>query len=154
MSLSCSEVPPGGQVNIPPAIPSGMLYRMKQITGISKQTLKLVPLSGQTTVSNGGKIIVALPPNSLVDLSTFESNFRGYTQHGGNGSAWSTTSGTGTNAANFVNKRYFPRNISSLIENLEIKINGQSRQNINQYGYIYNILSDYNCGHDSTAEIE
>ena len=54
MSLSYSEVPPGGQVNIPPAIPSGMLYRMKQISGISKQTLKLVPLSGQTTVSNGG----------------------------------------------------------------------------------------------------
>jgi len=152
MSLSYSEVPPGGQVNIPPAIPSGMLYRMKQITGISKQTLKLVPLSGQTTVSNGGKIIVALPPNSLVDLSTFESNFRGYTQHGGNGSAWSTTSGTATNAANFVNKRYFPRNISSLIENLEIKINGQSRQNINQYGYIYNILNDYLCGYDTTAK--
>ena len=72
MSLQYGDVPPGGQVNIPPAIPSGMLYRMKQISGISKQTLKLVPLSGQTTVSNGGKIIVALPPNSLVDLSTFE----------------------------------------------------------------------------------
>ena len=85
MSMSYSEVPPGGQINIPPAIPSGMLYRVKQIMGISKQTLKLVPLSGQTLVTNGGKIIVALPPNSLVDLSTFELNFRGYTQHGGNG---------------------------------------------------------------------
>ena len=87
MSLQYGDIPPGGQVNIPPAIPSGMLYRMKQISGISKQTLKLVPLSGQTTVSNGGKIILALPPNSLVDLSTFELNFKGSTQHGGNGSA-------------------------------------------------------------------
>ena len=51
MSLQYGEVPPGGQVNIPPAIPSGMLYRVKQIMGISKQTLKLVPLSGQTTVT-------------------------------------------------------------------------------------------------------
>ena len=67
MSLQYGEVPPGGQVSIPPAIPSGMLYRVKQIMGVSKQTLKLVPLSGQTTVSQGGKIIVALPPNSLVD---------------------------------------------------------------------------------------
>ncbi len=75
-------------------------------------------------------------PKSLVDLSTFELNFKGVTQHGGNGVAWATTAGTATNAANYVNKRHFPRNIASLIENLEIKINGQSRQNINQYGYI------------------
>ena len=144
MSLQYGEVPPAGQVSIPPSIPSGMLYRVKQIMGISKQTLKLVPLSGQTTVTNGGKIIVALPPNSLVDLSTFELNFKGYTQHGGNGSTWATTTGTAGNLTAYVNKRYFPRNTASLIENLEIKINGQSRQNINQYGYIFNILNDYN----------
>ncbi len=48
----------------------------------------MVPLSGQTTVQSGNKIIVALPPSSLVDLSTFEMNFKGYThtaemeQHG------------------------------------------------------------------------
>ena len=152
MSLSYSDVPPAGLVNIPPAIPSALLYRVKQISGISKQTLKLVPVSGQTLVSNGQKIIVELPPNSLVDLSTFEFNFKGYTQHGGNGSAWSTTTGTSTNINNYVNKRYFPRNTASLIENLEIKINGQSRQNINQYGYIYNILNDFTCGCDSTAK--
>jgi hypothetical protein len=152
MSVSYSEVPPGGIVNVPPSIPTSMLYRVKSLAGISKQTLKLVPLSGQTQVTNGGKIIVALPPSSLVDLSTFELNFKGYTSHGGNGSTWATTAGTGTNVPNFVNKRYFPRNIASLIENLEIKINGQSRQNINQYGYIYNILNDYNCGYDATGK--
>ena len=152
MSLSYSEIPAGGIISVPPSIPTGMLYRVKSLAGISKQTLKLVPLSGQTQVSNGGKIIVALPPSSLVDLSTFELNFKGYTQHGGNGSTWATTAGTATNVPNFVNKRYFPRNIASLIENLEIKINGQSRQNINQYGYIYNILNDYTCGCDATAK--
>ena len=152
MSLQYGEIPPGGIISVPPSIPSGMLYRVKSLAGISKQTLKLVPLSGQTTVSNGGKIIVALPPSSLVDLSTFELNFKGYTQHGGNGATWATTAGTATNVPNFVNKRYFPRNIASLIENLEIKINGQSRQNINQYGYIYNILNDYTCGYDATAK--
>jgi hypothetical protein len=35
---------------------------------------------------------------------------------------------------------------------LEIKINGQSRQNINQYGCIYNILHDFTCGHDAVAK--
>ena len=144
MSVQYGDVPPAGVLNVPPAIPSGMLYRVKQIMGVSKQTLKLVPLSGQTTVINGQKIIVSLPPNSLVDLSTFEMNFVGATQHRGNNAA--------TNCANYVQKAYFPRNTASLIENLEIKINGQSRQNINQYGYIYNILHDFTCGHDAVAK--
>ena len=124
MSASYSEIPPGGIVNIPPSIPTGMLYRIKSLgPGISKQTLKLVPLSGQTQVSSGGKIIVALPASSLVDLSTFEMNFKGYTQHGGNGAAWATTAGTAlaTNISNVINKRYFPRNIASLIEILKLK---------------------------------
>ena len=36
MASSYSDVPPGGIVNIPPAIPSGMLYSVKQIMGVSK----------------------------------------------------------------------------------------------------------------------
>ncbi len=63
MSIIYGEIPPGWIVNIPPSIPRGMLYRVKSLAGISKQTLKLVPLSGQTVVTNGGKIIVALPPS-------------------------------------------------------------------------------------------
>ena len=144
MSVSYSDVPPGGQLNIPPAIPTGMLYKVKQVQGVSKQILKIVPLSGQTTATNGQKIIVSLPPNSLVDLSTFEMNFVGATQHRGNNAA--------TNCANYVQKAYFPRLTSSLIENLEIKINGQSRQNINQYNYIFNILHDFTCGFDAVAK--
>ena len=118
MATSYSDVPPGGLVQVPPAIPSGMLYRCKSIQGVSKQTLKIVPLSGQQSATNGQKIIFALPPNSLVDLSTLEWNFTGITQHRGNNAS--------TNIANYVQKAYFPRNTVSLIENLEIKVNGQS----------------------------
>jgi hypothetical protein len=152
MSLSYGEIPAGGIQNIPPAIPTGMLYRVKSISNVNKQLSKFPPLSGQGTVNNGQKIIVELPVNALVDLSTFEMNYKGQTYHGGNGSAWSSTAGTATNCANIVNKRYFPRNSASIIENLEIKINGQSRQNINQYNYIYNILNDYTCGGDTTSK--
>jgi hypothetical protein len=102
MSISYSDIPPGGQVNIPPAIPTGMLYRVKNIAGVSKQTVKIVPISGQTTVTQGQKIIVTLPPNALVDLSTFEMNYKGETQHGGNGVDWATTGGTATNIKNYV----------------------------------------------------
>ena len=146
-----SGPPPGGLMDVPPSIPNGLLYRCKQILGISKQSLKLVPLSGQTQVSNGQKIIFSLPANSLVDLSTLEFNFQGATQHRGNGTTGGGT-GTGTNCSNVVQKAFFPRNTASLIENLEVKVNGQSRQNINQYGYLFNILNDYTCGVDSATK--
>ncbi len=40
MSVQYSDVPTGGLMSIPPAIPQGMLYRVKQIMGVSKQALK------------------------------------------------------------------------------------------------------------------
>ena len=45
MSVQYSDVPAGGLMSVPPAIPQGMLYRVKQIMGVSKQTLKIVPLA-------------------------------------------------------------------------------------------------------------
>ena len=61
-----------------------------------------------------------------MDLSTFELNFQGTTQHRGNGATGGGT-GLASNCSNVVQKAYFPRNTASLIENLEIKVNGQSR---------------------------
>ena len=65
------------------SVPNAMLYRIKQIEGLSKQTLSIVPSSGQGSVYNGNKIIVSLPMNSLLDLGTFEMNFYGKTAHNG-----------------------------------------------------------------------
>jgi hypothetical protein len=79
--------------------------------------------------------------NSLLDLGTFEMNFYGKTAHNG------AISGA---QKNYVQTRFFPRNIQSLISNLEVKINGRSIQNITQYNYIYNILNDYMFGTDAT----
>ena len=137
-------IPEGGNYSLPPAIPNAMLYRVKQIQGASKQILKLVPNSGQTSISAGQKIIVSLPPHSLIDLSTFEFNYTGQTQHNGNAAA--------ANQNNYVQTRFFPRNSASIIENLEIKVNGQSRSNINNYNLLYNILYDYTCGDDANRK--
>jgi hypothetical protein len=35
------------------SVPNSMLYRIKQIEGLSKQTLSIVPSSGQGSVYNG-----------------------------------------------------------------------------------------------------
>jgi hypothetical protein len=106
--------------------------------------LKLVPNSGQTSVGVGQKIIVSLPAKSLVDLSTYEFNFTGQTQHNGNASS--------SDKQNYVQTRFFSRNTASLIDNLVIKINGQSRQNINHYGYLFNNLYDYTRGDDANRK--
>ena len=141
MSQMYGEVPSSGIIDIPTAIPTGMLYRIRSIRGCNREQVKMTPISGQGTVRGGQKIIVALPPNSLVDLSTFEMMFTGFTDHGGN---------TDTNAnTKIVRCRYFPRNIASIIDSIDIKINGSSKQRIDQYGYIYNIFHDFNCGDDS-----
>ena len=79
--------------------------------------------------------------NSLLDLGTFEMNFYAKTAH---------NEASNGNPKNYVQTRFFPRNIQSLISNLEIKVNGRSIQNITQYNYIYNVLNDYLCGTDAT----
>ena len=83
-----------------------LLHRCKQIMGISKQSLKLVPLSGQTSVCSGQKIIVALPPNSLVDLSSiFELQWYKWRRNRNS-----------YQCSKYVQKAYFPRNTASFIE--------------------------------------
>jgi hypothetical protein len=71
-------------------------------------------------------------------------NFTGTTQHSGNAA--------GTNCNNYVQKAYFQRLSSLLISNLEIKINGMSLQNINQYDLLFNILHDFTCGYDAVGK--
>jgi hypothetical protein len=132
MTQVYSAPPAGGLFNIPEALPQGLLYRYKKISNLSRQNLKLPPNNGQGDVWAGQKIIVTLPQNALIDLSTFTMDFKGYTQHNG-------TNGI-TGATGYCQSRFFPRNTQSLIETLEIKIGGQTRQLINNYGYIYNIL--------------
>jgi hypothetical protein len=100
------------------------------------------PDNGQGDVWAGQKVILTLPQNALIDLSTFTMDFKGYTQHNG-------TNGT-TGPTGYCQSRFFPRNTQSLIETLEIKIGGQTRQLINNYGYIYNILNDFTTGTDAT----
>jgi len=136
--------PQGGLFNIPDTLPQGLLYRYKKISNLSRQNLKVPPNNGQGDVWAGQKIIVTLPQNALIDLSTFTMDFKGYTQHNG------SNNGATVGPLNYCQGRFFPRNTQSLIETMEIKIGGQTRQLINNYGYIYNILNDFTTGTDAT----
>ncbi len=121
------------------SIPTKMEWRVKELKNILKQTIELQPTTGVSTLKGGQQIRVDLPPNSLVDLSTFLMYFNAYCQTGGSAAG---------GAADYNQARFLPRNSASIIENLEVQINGQSRFNVPNYNYIYNILHDFTQGQD------
>ena len=70
--------------------------------------------------------------------------YAGATNHNG-----STNAGSGVGAAGYLQTRFFPRNTASIIEQLDVEINGQTRFTLNNYGLIYNTLFDLTAAQDS-----
>ena len=122
------------------AIPTQMQWKFKELRKILKETVKMTPSTGQTTMLPGNRIIVDLPYNSLCDWSTFTMSYNGQTTHNG---------GVDGGPVEYVQSRFFPRNTASIIQNLELKINGVSRFNVPDYNFVYNILYDYTQGGDA-----
>jgi hypothetical protein len=52
-------------------------------------------------------------------------------------------------AVGFRQTRFFPRNSASIIEQLDVEINGQTRFTLNNYGFVYNTLFDLTAAQDS-----
>jgi len=125
-------------------LPTRMQYRFRELNKILKQTVTIIPNNGQSDVRNGDTIILELPHNSVVDLNTFIMEYIGETNHAGkpNGGA-----GAGLNGP--LQTRFFPRNTASIIEQLDVEINGQTRFTCNNYGLLYNTLFDYTAAEDS-----
>ena len=116
------------------AYPKKCEWKTKTLKNIIKQTINLVPTSGNVTVDPNSRIYVDLPVDSSIDLSTLVMYFNGWTDTG----AQSIGGATG-----YCSARFLPRNTQSIIQNLEILVNGRSVQNIPEYNYIYNILHDF-----------
>lgn len=115
--------------------PAGLAERVRKINQIYKQTVKLIPVQ-QGNVVNGNKILVQFPVDSVFDLRSLSFDAYIQTCHNGNQS--------GNAANNYVQTYYLPRNgIASMISQLDIRINGRSIQNISQYSYVYNAISDW-----------
>ena len=126
----------------PPSLPTRTNYGIRRIKNIIKQTVRLIPnISPSTVISQNQQVRVDLPIGT-VDLSTFVMSYY----------AWTTPNGAPVGGATgYQQVRYLPRNSASLIENLEIQINGTSRVNIPNYNYVYNILHDYKQSGDGLS---
>jgi hypothetical protein len=106
--------------------PRNLAYSIKSLAGFSKTTVKLTP-DKYNDVKSTETIRVKLPPNSLIDLRTL-SMFADV----------STTSTAG--------KCHIPAYSSSLIEQLNVYINGTMVENISQYNVLYNTLYSLDGG--------
>jgi hypothetical protein len=125
-------------------LPTRMQFRFREINKILKQTVTLTPNNGQGTVNAGDTIILELPHNSIIDLTTLIMDYVGSTSRGGK-----TVDGSGIGAAGYVQTRFFPRNSASIIEQLDVEINGSTRFTLNNYGVVYNTLFDLTAAQDS-----
>jgi hypothetical protein len=125
-------------------LPSRMQYKFREFNKILKQTVYLTPNNGQSDVYAGDTIIVELPHNSVIDLTTFIMDYTGETNHAGK-----LNTGPGAAGAGHIQTRFFPRNSASIIEQLDVEINGQTRFTLNNYGLVYNALFDLTAVQDS-----
>jgi hypothetical protein len=121
-------------------VPMAMQWKFKTIRKLLKETVPMTPNNGATTVKPGQRIIVDLPFNSTVDLSTFTWFFKGETNHAG-------AAADGLN--DYVRSRFFPRNSASVIQSMQVKINGGIKVDIPDYNFVYNMLHDYTQGADA-----
>jgi len=121
-------------------IPSIMKWRFKELKKLLKETVSMTPNNGQATVKPGQRIIVDLPFNSTCDLATFTWFYKGQTNHAG---------GAADGLQGYVRSRFFPRNSASVIQSMQIKINGGIKVDIPDYNFVYNMLHDYTQGADA-----
>lgn len=126
--------------------PAGLLSRVRKLENIYKQTVKLSPIN-QSDVAAGNKITINFPTDSVFDLKSLSFDAIVTTYHKGNQSA---------NAANnYVQTFYLPRNgLASLISQIDIRVGGRSIQNISQYNYLYNAITDWIYNGNNVDEVQ
>jgi len=126
-------------------IPAQMRYQFLRLDKVLKETITMTP-NKRDGIKPGQRIIVDLPYNQKVDLSTFTMWYDGKTNHmGQQDDAGALVLGP----RNYVRSRFFPRNSSSIIQHFQIKVNSGIKVDIPDYNFVYNMLHDYTQGADA-----
>lgn len=126
--------------------PNNLGARINHITNYSTNSVKLNPDNSQTElvdITSGARIQFTLPPNSLVDLSSFSV----YADFETIIAAAATNAGVAT-----VRPHYLTRNANSLIRRLIVEVGGQTVSDIEDYNRIQQIFSDYQFGIEGSSK--
>ena len=110
--------------------PKNLSYIARRLAGFSKNNFRLLTLN-QTSATPGQIVTVDLPSNALVDLNSLTMYFKGTT---------TTTAGAAD----------FSRGIESILERVEIEVNGQLLQgSCANYNQLWQVVSDTTMGEDA-----
>lgn len=108
-----------------------LLFQMKQYKNLTKSTIEILPSSGQTSYGPNQKCIFTLPYASLISLEDLAFHFT------------FTPTGIGLTSTHSVpiHRMVAPKDVASLISEIDIKINGQTIQHLTNYNDIVNLLN-------------
>lgn len=113
-------------------LPSNFYNTINTLSNYRKSNLRIIPSqpSSSGSVKAGGYIRLSIPSGSIVDLKSLQLQFRGIT----------TINDLSTSTAKLCG---FPRDMASLIQDIEIYIGGKPVQVIQNYNLIYKMLMNY-----------
>ena len=116
--------------DIKTGFPKNLAYSLRELggQGFTKQKVKV--LGDKTSVDANGTVRFLLPRGGLVDFRSLVLFMTG------------ATAGTGST----VTSLHFPRYSSSLIQSITITANNITLCSINEYGFLYNTLMDFEGG--------
>ena len=104
-----------------------LLFQMKQYKNLTKTTIEILPSSGQTDYVPNRKCIFTLPYASLISLEDLALHFDFTPDH--------VPKAAGADCVRVMP----PKDVASLISEIDIKINGQTVQHLTYYNDIVNL---------------
>ena len=105
-----------------------LLFQMKQYKNLTKSTIEILPSSGQTAYPAGSKLTFTLPYASLISLEDLALHFdyEGIAPKEGDVD---------------VIRVMAPKDVASLISEIDIRVNGSTIQHLTSYNDIVNLLN-------------
>jgi hypothetical protein len=108
-----------------------LLFQMKQYKNLTKSTIEVLPSSGQQSYKPNQKCIFTLPYASTISLEDIALHFTFTPEN---------IPKTATDDAE-CQRVLPPKDVASLISEIDIKINGQTIQHLTNYNDIVNLLN-------------
>ena len=117
-----------------------LLFDFKQYKNLTKSTIEILPSSGQTDYKGGSKISFTLPYASAISLEdlAFSFNFQCTDSTGGPGILKGLTVPI---AGNDLCGTFAPKDIASIVEEVDVKVNGQTIQHLTSYNDLVNLMN-------------
>ena len=114
-----------------------LLFQMKQFKNLTKTTVEILPSSGQTAYGPNRRCIFTFPYASLISLEDLAFHFEFVPV------VPVFASATQAPATAPYKRLLPPKDVASLISEVDIKINGQTIQHLTRYNDIVNLLNAF-----------